>query len=53
VHISYLLGFKNKLFVLAHWTSSCFTCRKGARLTVNKVWRLYKRPHTDGTNSSK
>jgi NADH dehydrogenase len=42
VHIYYLLGFKNKLFVLAHWAYSYLAYRKGARLIVNKEWRFYK-----------
>ncbi|MEF8824263.1 MAG: NAD(P)/FAD-dependent oxidoreductase [Desulfohalobiaceae bacterium] len=50
VHIYYLLGFKNKLFVLAHWAYSYLTYRKGARLIVNKEWRFYKRSQSDGTN---
>ena len=52
VHIYYLLGFKNKLFVLAHWAYSYFTYRKGARLIVNKEWRFYKRSRTEEANRS-
>jgi NADH dehydrogenase len=36
VHIYYLIGFKNKLFVLMQWTSAYITFKKGARLIVNK-----------------
>ncbi len=39
VHIYYLIGFKNKFFVLYQWVWSYFTYRKGARLIVNKEWR--------------
>jgi len=39
VHIYYLIGFKNKLFVLANWAWSYLTFKKGARLIVNKEWR--------------
>lgn len=36
VHIYYLIGFRNKLFVILQWTLSYFTYRKGARLIVDK-----------------
>jgi NADH dehydrogenase len=52
VHIYYLLGFKNKLFVLAHWAYSYLAYRKGARLIVNKEWRFYKRSRSEGRNES-
>ncbi len=42
VHIYYLIGFRNKLFVLFQWTYSYVAYRKGARLIVNKEWRFYK-----------
>lgn len=32
VHIYYLIGFKNRFFVLWQWTYSYFTFRRGARL---------------------
>jgi NADH dehydrogenase len=47
VHIYYLLGFKNKLFVLAHWAYSYLAYRKGARLIVNKEWRFYQGASAD------
>lgn len=39
VHIYYLIGFKNKLFVFFSWAWSYLTFKKGARLIVNKDWR--------------
>lgn len=34
VHIYYLIGFKNKVFVLLQWIWSYFTFKKGARLIL-------------------
>ena len=39
VHIYYLIGFKNRLFVLMQWSWSYFTFRRGARLIVQKQWQ--------------
>jgi len=39
IHIYFLIGFKNKTFVLLQWTWSYFFFRRGARLIVNKEWR--------------
>lgn len=39
VHIYYLIGFKNKFFVLWQWAYSYFTFKRGARLIVEKEWR--------------
>lgn len=39
VHIYYLIGFKNKIFVLWQWTYAYFTFKRGARLIVEKEWR--------------
>ena len=38
VHIFYLIGFKNKLFVFLEWCWAYFSFRKGARLIVDKEW---------------
>jgi NADH dehydrogenase len=43
VHIYYLTGFKNRIFVLLQWAWSYFTFRRGARLIVDKSWRSYPR----------
>ncbi len=39
VHIYFLIGFKNRFFVMYQWVWSYFSYRKGARLIVNKEWR--------------
>jgi NADH:ubiquinone reductase (H+-translocating) len=41
VHIYYLIGFKNRLFVLYNWAWAYFTFSRGARLIVEKEWRLH------------
>lgn len=41
VHIYYLSGFKNRIFVLFQWSWSYFSFRRGARLIVSKQWRSY------------
>lgn len=41
VHIYYLTGFKNRLLVVMQWAWSYLTFRRGARLIVNKEWRLH------------
>ncbi|HSC89411.1 MAG TPA: NAD(P)/FAD-dependent oxidoreductase [Polyangiaceae bacterium] len=42
VHIYYLTGFKNRLFVLMQWAYSYLTFARGARLIVQKEWRSYR-----------
>jgi NADH dehydrogenase len=39
VHIYFLTGFKNRLFVVMQWAWSFMTFRRGARLIVEKEWR--------------
>jgi NADH:ubiquinone reductase (H+-translocating) len=41
IHIYYLSGFKNRLFVLIQWAWSYVTFARGARLIVGKSWRSY------------
>jgi NADH dehydrogenase len=41
IHIYYLSGFKNRLFVLFQWAYSYLTFARGARLIVDKNWRSY------------
>lgn len=36
VHIYYLIGFRNRLFVLFQWAWTYFTFRRGARLIIEK-----------------
>ncbi len=38
IHIFYLTGFKNRLFVVGQWAWSYLTFRRGARLIVDKNW---------------
>ena len=42
IHILYLSGFKNRLFVLAQWTWSYFSYRRGSRLITGKKWKFYE-----------
>jgi len=39
VHIYYLIGFKNRIFVFYQWAWSYFTLTRGARLILWKEWR--------------
>lgn len=40
VHIYYLIGFKNRLFVIIQWALAYMTWRRGARLVTNAGWKL-------------
>lgn len=40
VHIMYLNGFRNRLFVFLSWAWSYATYSRGARLIVGKQWRI-------------
>lgn len=42
VHIFFLTGFRNRLFVVLSWAWSFLTFRRGARLIVWKHWRAYR-----------
>lgn len=44
VHIYYLIGFRNRVFVFLQWAWLYLTYHRGARLIVNKEWRLKKKP---------
>lgn len=39
IHIYYLIGFKNKLFVFIQWAWSYISFKKGARLITQKDWK--------------
>jgi NADH dehydrogenase len=39
VHIYFLVGFKNRLFVVLSWAWSYLAFRRGARLIVERDWR--------------
>ncbi len=41
VHIYFLCGFRNRLFVMMHWMWSYLTFSRGARLIVEKRWHSY------------
>ena len=41
VHISYLVRFKNKFFVLLQWIWAYFSFGQGARLIIHKTWKFY------------
>ena len=41
VHILYLTGFQNRLFVVIQWGWSYLSFRRGSRLIVGKQWRFY------------
>ena len=42
VHIYYLAGFSNRVFVVLQWAWSYVTFGRGARLIVEKDWRFYE-----------
>ena len=44
VHIYFLSGFKNRLFVLMQWSWSYLTFSRGSRLIESKDWRSYADP---------
>jgi len=41
VHIYFLSGFRNRLFVLIQWSWSYLTFARGTRLIVEKEWRSH------------
>ncbi len=41
VHVYYLIGFRNRLMVLMEWAWSYFFYKRGARLIVDKEWRMF------------
>jgi NADH dehydrogenase len=42
IHIMYLTGFKNRIFVVLQWGWSYISFKRGARLIVGKQWRFYQ-----------
>lgn len=40
VHILYLVGFKNRVFVLLQWAWSYIFAKRGARLITDRHWQL-------------
>ena len=51
IHILYLTGFKNRLFVVIQWGWSYFSFRRGSRLIVGKQWRFYDKKNESGEAS--
>jgi NADH dehydrogenase len=49
VHVYYLTGFRNRLFVVITWAWSYLTFRRGARLIVEKEWRSQAAPQGSGS----
>ena len=47
VHIYYLVGFKNRLFVVLQWSWAYLTFRRGARLIVDRDWRGHRTEEED------
>ena len=43
VHIFYLIGFKNRLFVFLQWTWHYVSFGRGARLILDKEWRSHQK----------
>ena len=39
VHIYYLVGFRNKVFVFLQWISSYVFFKRGARIITSRNWR--------------
>lgn len=48
IHIYYLIGFKNRLFVFLEWMWAYMTFKRGARLILDKEWR--SNPNTAAQN---
>jgi NADH dehydrogenase len=40
IHVLYLIGFKNRVSVLAQWAWSYVFSRRGARLITERDWRM-------------
>ncbi len=52
IHIYYLAGFKNRLFVVLQWAWSYLTYGRGARLIIGKNWRFYTEDEAPGNDRS-
>ena len=46
VHIYFLTGFRNRLFVIMSWAWSFLTFRRGARLILAKHWKSFSPSNT-------
>ncbi|MBN1579491.1 MAG: NAD(P)/FAD-dependent oxidoreductase, partial [Anaerolineae bacterium] len=47
VHIYYLTGFRNRLFVVLQWAFAYLTFHRGARLIVDPEWHQYPATECD------
>ena len=52
IHISYLVRFKNKFFVLLQWIWAYFSFGNGARLIIHKNWKFYSGKKIPISNNS-
>ncbi|MNJ93347.1 NADH dehydrogenase-like protein [compost metagenome] len=52
IHVYYLIGFKNKIFVIWQWAYAYFTFKRGARLISEKDWRSQSTPPSQPTQVS-
>jgi NADH dehydrogenase len=43
VHVLYLIGFKNRISVVAQWAWSYVFSKRGARLITDPDWRLERK----------
>ncbi|MEM7478652.1 MAG: NAD(P)/FAD-dependent oxidoreductase [Planctomycetota bacterium] len=50
VHIYFLTGFKNRLFVMMSWAWSFLTFRRGARLILSRDWRSFEPQESPGNS---
>lgn len=44
IHIYYLIGFRNRVFVLMQWTWAYFSFKRGARLITDDDWKAHGGP---------
>jgi NADH dehydrogenase len=44
IHIYYLIGFRNRVFVLMQWTWAYFSFKRGARLITDHDWKAHGGP---------
>jgi NADH dehydrogenase len=47
VHIYYLIGFRNRIFVLMQWAWQYIGYSRGARLIIHKEWRSFSKEKKD------
>lgn len=47
IHLLFLVGFRNRLFVLLHWTWSFISYDRGARLITGPLRRLPEQPRAE------